>query len=158
MSESDDPPHTPRKVTFSPARGASPTVKSPTPSKNKPTTTRKIDKTPTMTTVTATMDESIEYTVIDVDVEHPEKNREFLVIDTTRMPGVDKKSFYDGYIIMLQQFDLVRWLYENEMMEFLESRVVEPNKLLVKAPSLPYSLIHDRAQTNKQGTDRKSVV
>jgi hypothetical protein len=73
---------------------------------------------------------------IDVDIKHPECNREGHVYPLTDVQGVDSKKHYCGYYIMLRM-DL-RYVMADTNVEFYKASVHSPNCVKVTVPSWPH--------------------
>ncbi len=73
---------------------------------------------------------------IDVDIKHPENNREGVIYPLTDIQGVDSKKHYCGYYIM-HRMDL-RYVMGDANVEFYKASVCSPNCVKVTVPSWPH--------------------
>ena len=77
--------------------------------------------------------------------ERPELNGgEVLVYPTTSIPGVDGKSHYHGFSLMLQMDP--RWMLDDTETDCYTARVFTSNSILIKKPAWPWSPLGARDQ------------
>jgi hypothetical protein len=80
-----------------------------------------------------------------VNSERPELNGgEVLVYPTTSIPGVDGKSHYHGFSLMLQMDP--RWMLDDTETDCYTARVFTSNSILIKKPAWPWSPLGARDQ------------
>jgi hypothetical protein len=83
--------------------------------------------------------------VIEVNTERPELNGgEVLVYPTSSIPGIDGKSHYHGFSIMLQMDP--RWMMDDTEADCYTARVFTDNSILIKKPAWPWSPLGARDQ------------
>jgi hypothetical protein len=87
---------------------------------------------------------------ITVDTERPDNNREVYVFPCSGLKGVNayKDREFDGYFIALPVDP--RIILSEKKTNFYSCRVIHPNKVLLKMPSMHYALTNndDRVQFN----------
>jgi hypothetical protein len=86
-------------------------------------------------------------TCIEVNKDFPEKHGELLVVPTKDIPGIDGKTFYEGFTIF-HRVD-PQWMLKYTEVEFLEGRLLSSNSILLKCPSTSYSVLHNKDEFDK---------
>jgi hypothetical protein len=81
--------------------------------------------------------------VIDVNVDCPEANRELLIFPINDIQGAkDHNAYYFGYFICFPIEH--RWYTMDENVEHYKARVFSNNQLMVSLPSFDFTLLHNR--------------
>jgi hypothetical protein len=78
--------------------------------------------------------------VLDVDFSFHEKTSPLIVYPVNELLGLDGKSYYKGYTIVVQVDP--RWVYDDSNKEFFTARIWSSDSILVGIPSMPYDLCH----------------
>jgi hypothetical protein len=79
---------------------------------------------------------------ITVNLNRPERNRKVLVFPMKDIDGLDPGTQFTGYYIMYQ-ID-IRHIADDASVEFYKGRVFTSNSVLLRLPSWPYSVLHNR--------------
>eukprot|EP00980_Cylindrotheca_fusiformis_P020425 scaffold7476_cov68-Cylindrotheca_fusiformis.AAC.2 len=82
--------------------------------------------------------------IIHASTEFARFHRDIAVVPTKDIPGIDGKSYYDGFLLLVK-FD-VQYLYDNPNEEMLEAHLISSDNVLLKVPAAPYTLMFE--QTN----------
>jgi hypothetical protein len=80
-----------------------------------------------------------------VNIERPELNGgEVFVYPTSSIPGIDGKTHFYGYSLLLQMDP--RWMQDDPEIDCYTARVFTSNSILIKKPAWPYSPLQERDQ------------
>ena len=79
---------------------------------------------------------------IIVNVDRPEDNGEVMVLPTSNIPGIDKKSYYEGYFMIMGMDS--RHIIDDSTKDHYKGRVFTNNSVLLSKPSFSYPLENDR--------------
>jgi hypothetical protein len=83
--------------------------------------------------------------VVEVNTERPELNGgDVLVYPTSSIPGIDGKSHYYGFSLLLQMDP--RWVQDDSGVDCYTARVFTSNSVLIKMPAWPFSPLAERDQ------------
>ena len=81
--------------------------------------------------------------VIDVNIDCPEANREFSIFSVNDIQGAkDQNSYHFGYFICFPIEH--RWYIEDENVEHYKARVFSNNQVLITVPSFDFTLLNNR--------------
>ena len=81
--------------------------------------------------------------VIEVNVDCPEANREFLIYPAQNIKGAkNDQEFYYGYFILVQADK--RWYKESREVEHYKARVFSTNQVLVMMPAFDYTMLYNQ--------------
>jgi len=81
--------------------------------------------------------------IIIVNVDCPERNREFLVYPAEHIPGAKSdQELYFGYFILIPADN--RWYKDSREVEHYKARVFSSNSLMVTVPAFDYTMLHNQ--------------
>ena len=75
--------------------------------------------------------------LINVNIDHPEANREVLVFPLKDIKGVKTGSLYYGYYIMVPMD--IRFILDDQTVNRYKAQVFADHQVLLAIPSWPYS-------------------
>ena len=86
--------------------------------------------------------------LINVNVDHPEANREVLVFPLKEIEGVKTGTSYYGYYIMVPMD--VRFILDDQTIEHYKARLFANHQVLLTVPSWQYSPLYNRDEIVKK--------